>query len=421
MSTKNSNLIRWPIALLLYVQLFALVAPSSSIYLFSVISVILLLLAWRFSQDYSICFTPKFILSLCGLGTAIVMTLVNQVFRPLNLPFASNAFVTHIGVLIQLLISICYLSSSSRAVSWAKQVFSVLSISLLPVAVAISLYQYHYYRNTLFNQTYQGGTSWFSLIVLSCALGNSSIKPAVRVTVALLSILSIVLASKRSTLLAMATMLVLQLIVYAPIFFRKLGRLATWSNPKATHILVLALILASVLSLANVVAHLSLDKLQLTFELLSSGDSRSTDIIRDLTGGRNIEFASLLKSFNMSPTDFLTSALSFGFGIGWYNYEFQSASIHNSFLLLSMLGGFFLGGLFLYQLGISFWIVICLLRDSVTKTHAYVDDSFLQAATASFAIGIDSLFSANLLVSFICLLFFFTPRSSMMASRRVLV
>ena len=404
---KKLRLLSLLITLLLCLPIFELLFRSLTIYICSTISTLIFLAIWALLHDYK--FVPRAIFNLfiAGFLLSVLVTVFLTIVTPGRFPFSQQAFLFHFAVLFQFLLVVSFFSSKSRALIWISLFSTITSRYLVLWSIVVIFIQVFYLKNTIDNALYQGGTSWFSLILLSASLSNINIKFSIRGLSFICSIASILFASKRSTILASVFVLGLSLIKF--MWSHKQFIAKFLSSYRIHRVAILSLILTgfAFIVIVNYFPLLHLDKLTLTFNTIQDANFHDDKSLQIISGGRNIEIEAMLKSFQLSITEFITISLTSGFGIGWRNTEFYSSSVHNSFFLLSMLGGF----PFLLALLIQ-WINLLLLFSRISQSNIlfsnHLNNDLYFSVLVAIGLGVDALFSANLIASFLCMALFFS-------------
>lgn len=341
---------------------------------------------------------------------SVFVTLFAYQRAPLILiePTSLLAAIRHLFVFVSIFITISFFSSPKRASNFALSLDTCLFHISLPLSIYMVLQQYRYFMTTVSQNLYQGGTSWLALIPLVYSLYNQKLPLISRLLIISLSFFSIFLASKRSALLS--ALLIVCIFLVSNIIGSVIKTLVSL---RIKYSLVTFLLLGPITFLCAAYANLDIitifkdldfSKLSLTLSyILDIGSSSNAEAITTLTGGRNLEFDSLLTYLNVSIADYVLSVVSLGFGVGWFNSTFGdgTSSIHNSLLLLLMIGG-------LPMLVFEFRLVGSLLSKLYTHIRqplmAVRCVNYQSLSPISFALLVDSFFSANLVVSPLCMI-----------------
>ena len=343
-----------------------------------------------------------FILLVAGILISLNVTIYNLIFNK-YISFSNKALVTQLGFLIQFSIIILLVNNNYSQIIIEK-LYQFIKDNILLLSII------NFYANiSRITLDYQGSTSWPALITFYTALYDKNINGRMKLLVIFLNISAIIISSKRATICA----LLLTFIIYLFSKFKEINNIMFNLISKfkiKKRVLILILIFAIiVLFLLSNIEYISenLRKLNTTIEIIKGSSNLSDELqVTVLTGGRNREWNQLLQSLNLDLAQLLIKSLTVGIGIGWQNNVSKAATVHNSFLLISLLGG-------LPLLLLTFRIIyISILNIIKFNTFKIYNNSFIESVSIiSLSLAIDAFFSSNFAASYLALFLFAAPIS----------
>lgn len=353
-----------------------------------------------FNQKVKLKINFELILLFLGLLFSQIVTLFNLTNS--DTFFISNkALITQLGFIFQFVVCILLVNTNFK-LDFLKKLFGTIRDNLIILSFLNFIICF-----LALDQEYQGATSWPSLVTFLYALSDRYLKRETKIFTLVLSLITIIIASKRATILS----LIISLIIYnfynirnyinsINLFIKKL------SIKKSIILIVLILFISCFSFYVNrEIIFIRLFKLKDTLDIILNNSTLNKEVqFQLLTGGRNLELKYFLEGLNLSFTNLLTKITTTGIGIGWTNVVTLQASFHNSFILISLVGGLP-------------WLTLCLRIILVSLQNLYINFTLHKeikeisrtSCLISLALFIDAFFSANFAASFTSLLLFVSP------------
>ena len=381
---------------LVFLPYVALFMPPRFIYLSSFISILISLFI-LLRNNLRIFLNINLILFIMGFFLCFIYTFKN-LYNPEYINLSTKSLVLQSCFIFQFLIAILLVNNNKR-IELIYKIYNVIKENIILLSII------SFFGNVIcILQAYQGSTSWPSLITFNYALLDKTLNYKKRIFIIILNIITIVISSKRSAILALFISILLYLVYKSPVFIKQIKSIIFNNKIKNKSIYLIFSLISLFILLVSFEDYIfnTLTKLKSTIDIIANNTEFDYEYkLLILTGGRNIELVGFLDSLNISLSQFIQKVFTTGIGIGWFNKTTLSGSFHNSFLLISLLGGLP-------------WLVLQ-LRILLTSFQGFFKTDEITAnrikiiSIISISLFIDAFFSGNFAASFLALLLFASP------------
>ena len=342
-------------------------------------------------------------LLISGLILCLLISMQNLLFLKAIL-FSKKALITQAGFIVQFIVVILLVNNSNKQ-NFITKIYTNIRKFIIPLSLIT-----FYFNFSALSLDYQGSTSYPSLIFFYYSLYDKSLRGITRILLCFLNFTTIIISSKRATILSLLITLIIYLFSKRKKFIEIIKNLFLKLNIKKQFVYfsIFLLILFTLLYSNRIQIFSELRKLETTIDIILRNSDLSDQLqLIVITGGRIGEIENLLKSLNLNFIDLLSKVFTTGIGIGWQNNRTGATTLHNSFVLIALLGGLP-------------WVIICIkiitrsLINSLKDNYKVWENNYFSReciSIISLSLGIDAFFSSNFAASFLSLLLFAAPLS----------